>query len=186
MSGLHRDINVPCNFLSARRLQKPRERTGGRAGPGEGARPPPLGARRGISTNHVQSCGLCSTELKDQGEPFNQCWFDPTAHVPLRGLYKQAPWPLEESNPIIHQHIFQKGFRERGPSRDPTSQGLASIVRVELVLLSSSRLREIEWRYRSEEAWTVGVYSEVVPIGSSLLTRGLLLGFFSISTSKFQ
>ena len=39
MSGLHRDINVPRNFLSSRRLQKPWERTGGRTGPGAG-RPP--------------------------------------------------------------------------------------------------------------------------------------------------
>ena len=31
---LHRDINVSCNFLSSRRLQKPRQRTGGRAGVG--------------------------------------------------------------------------------------------------------------------------------------------------------
>ena len=33
---------------------------------GQGARPPPLGARLGVSTNHAQSCGLCSTDLKDQ------------------------------------------------------------------------------------------------------------------------
>ena len=30
MSGLHRDINVPCNFLSSRRVQKPNG-PGGRA-----------------------------------------------------------------------------------------------------------------------------------------------------------
>jgi len=51
-SGLHRDINVPRNFLSSRRVQKPRERTGGRMGPGQRARPPPLGALPGTSTNH--------------------------------------------------------------------------------------------------------------------------------------
>jgi len=34
MSGLHRDINVPRNFPQSGRVQKPRERTGGRAGPG--------------------------------------------------------------------------------------------------------------------------------------------------------
>jgi len=39
--------------------------------PGRGARPPPLGACPGIVANHVQSHGLCSTDLKDQGEPFN-------------------------------------------------------------------------------------------------------------------
>jgi len=41
MSGLYRDINVPRNFLSSRKVQKPRERTGGRTGPGAGAHPPP-------------------------------------------------------------------------------------------------------------------------------------------------
>jgi len=41
MSGLPRDINVLRNFLSSRRVQKPRKRTGGRAGPGAG-RPPAL------------------------------------------------------------------------------------------------------------------------------------------------
>ena len=75
MLGLHRDINVTRNFLSSRSVHKPW---------GHGARP-------GVVTNHVQSHGLCSTDLKDQGEPFNQCRFDPTAHVHLRGLYKQAP-----------------------------------------------------------------------------------------------
>jgi len=69
---------------------------------GQGAHPPSLGARPARETNQVPSRGLCSTDLKDQGEPFNQCRFDPTTHVHLRGLYKQAPWPLEEGNPIIH------------------------------------------------------------------------------------
>jgi len=39
MSGLHRDINVPRNYLTSRRLQKPRERSGGRTEPGP-RRPP--------------------------------------------------------------------------------------------------------------------------------------------------
>jgi len=69
---------------------------------GQGARPPPLGTRLGVSTNHVQPRGLCSTDLKVQGEPFNQCRYDPTAQIYLRGLYKQAPWPLEEAIHIIH------------------------------------------------------------------------------------
>ena len=68
---------------------------------GQGGRPPPLGARPGVVANHVQSCGLCSTNLKHQGEPFNQCRLDPTAHVHLRGLYMQTPWPLEENKFII-------------------------------------------------------------------------------------
>ena len=38
-SGLHRDINVPCNYLTSRRLQKPREGSGGWTGPRTG-RPP--------------------------------------------------------------------------------------------------------------------------------------------------
>ena len=69
---------------------------------GQGARPPPLGARPATETNQVPSRGLCSADLKDQGEPFNQCRFDPTAQIHLRGLYKQAPWPLKEAILIIH------------------------------------------------------------------------------------
>jgi len=34
---------------------------------GQAACPPPLGARPGVVPNHVQSRGLCSTDLKDQG-----------------------------------------------------------------------------------------------------------------------
>ena len=62
---------------------------------GQGARSPPLGARPPLVANHVQPRGLCSTDLKDQGEPFNQCRFDPTAQIHLKRLYKQGPWPLE-------------------------------------------------------------------------------------------
>jgi len=70
MSGLHRDINVPHNFLSSRRLQKPRERTGGRAGPGGGRAPallfPPIRLRfedyapppLRIKENHAIMVGL--------------------------------------------------------------------------------------------------------------------------------
>ena len=35
---------------------------------GQGARPPPLGARPTTETNQVLSRGLCSTNLKDQGK----------------------------------------------------------------------------------------------------------------------
>ena len=42
------------------------ERETGRAR-GQGACPPPYGARPGLSTNHGQSRGSCSTDLKDQG-----------------------------------------------------------------------------------------------------------------------
>jgi len=65
-SGLHRDINVPRNYPTSRRVQKPRERTGDRTGSGQGARPPPLGARPGLRANQVQLHVSCSTDLKDQ------------------------------------------------------------------------------------------------------------------------
>jgi len=42
------------------------EREGDRA-QGQGARPPPLGARPDAETNQVPSRGLRSTDLKDQG-----------------------------------------------------------------------------------------------------------------------
>jgi len=50
-SGLHRDINVPRNYLTSRRLEKPREQSGGRKGPGPWrppwgpGRPPPVGVQ---------------------------------------------------------------------------------------------------------------------------------------------
>jgi len=61
-SGLHRDINVPRNFLSSRGLQKPRERSGGRTGPRPG-RPPTFCAQS------ESFSGSCSTDLRDQGKP---------------------------------------------------------------------------------------------------------------------
>jgi hypothetical protein len=82
----------------------------------------------------------------------------------LKGLYKQDPWPLERRIQVHYFHIFQRGFRERGSLRVPTSLGLS--IQCE-IRLSSSRLREIEWRYRSKEARPVGDYFEVVPAGSS-------------------
>jgi len=36
---------------------------------GQGARPPPLGARPTFSTNQNQLHGSCSTDLNDQGKP---------------------------------------------------------------------------------------------------------------------
>jgi len=57
---------------------------------GQGTRPPPLGARPGLGANHNQPRGLCSTDLKDQGKPCDQCQFDPTTQIHLRGLYKQG------------------------------------------------------------------------------------------------
>jgi len=36
---------------------------------GQGARPPPLGARPGLGANQLQLRRSCSTDLKDQGKP---------------------------------------------------------------------------------------------------------------------
>ena len=83
-SGLHRVINVPRNFLSSRRLQKPRERTGGRAGP-EAGRPPcysaqsesnsgttlhrPKGSRKTVRSMSVWSDGPDSLEGTIKPDP---------------------------------------------------------------------------------------------------------------------
>ena len=56
----------------------------------QGARPPSVPNQSPLRVS-------CSTNLKDQGQPFNQCRFDPTTHIHLEGLYNQTPWPLEES-----------------------------------------------------------------------------------------
>jgi len=68
----------------------------------QGACPTRLATRPPMVANQGASCGLCSTTFEDQGEPFNQGRFDPTAQIHLRGLYKQGPWPLEKSILIIH------------------------------------------------------------------------------------
>ena len=52
----------------------------------QGARPP-------MVANQGASRRLCSTTFEDEGEPFNQGRFDPTAQIHLRGLYKQGPGP---------------------------------------------------------------------------------------------
>jgi len=57
---------------------------------GQGARPPPLGAHPGLESNQDSLSGLCSTDLKDQSKPYNQCRFDPTAQIHLKGLYNQG------------------------------------------------------------------------------------------------
>jgi len=58
------------------------EREAGRAR-GQGARPPPLGARPGLGANHNQSPGSCSTAFEDESKPCNQGRFDPTAQIHL-------------------------------------------------------------------------------------------------------
>ena len=65
-SELHRDINVPRNYLTSRRLQKPREESGGRTGLEAGARPPALGARPDLEANQDSVSREISTDLKDQ------------------------------------------------------------------------------------------------------------------------
>ena len=45
----------------------------------QGACPTPLGAHPPMVANQGASHGLCSTAFEDQGEPFNQGRFDPTA-----------------------------------------------------------------------------------------------------------
>ena len=58
---------------------------------GQGARPPPLGARPGQELDQDSASGLNSTDLKDQSKPYNLCRFDPTAQIHLKGLYNQGP-----------------------------------------------------------------------------------------------
>ena len=53
---------------------------------GQGARPPPLGARPGLDSNQDSASGQDSTDLKDQSKPYNLCRFDPMAHVHFKGL----------------------------------------------------------------------------------------------------
>jgi len=52
----------------------------------QGARPTPLGARPPMVANQGASRRLCSTVFEDQGEPFNQGRFDPTAQIHLRAI----------------------------------------------------------------------------------------------------
>ena len=90
MSCLQRDNYVPRNFPQSRRVQKPRERMGDRSGSGAGRPPSPQGARPGLGANPKQTLGSCSTDLKDQGKPCDQCRFDPTAQIHLKGIYNQG------------------------------------------------------------------------------------------------
>jgi len=79
----------------------------------QGARPTPLGARPPMVANQGASRGLCSTAFEDQGEPFNQARFDPTAQIHLRGLYKQGPWPPGEIESPLFISIFSREDSER-------------------------------------------------------------------------
>jgi len=57
---------------------------------GQGGRPPPLGARSGLESNQDSLSGLRSTDLNDESKPYNQCRFDLTAQIHLKGLYNQG------------------------------------------------------------------------------------------------
>ena len=43
-----------------------------------------LGARPPIESNQDSLSGSISTDLKDQSKPYNQCRFDPMAHIHLK------------------------------------------------------------------------------------------------------
>jgi len=57
---------------------------------GQGTRPPPLGGCPGLESNQDSLSGLNSTDLKDESKTYNQCRFDPTAQIHLKGLYNQG------------------------------------------------------------------------------------------------
>jgi len=48
------------------------------------------GARPGLESNQDSLSGLRSTDLEDESKPYNQCRFDPTAQIHLKGLYNQG------------------------------------------------------------------------------------------------
>ena len=52
----------------------------------QGARPVPLGACPLPESNQDSASWGISTDLKDESKPYNLCWFDPTAHIHLKGL----------------------------------------------------------------------------------------------------
>ena len=73
---------------------------------GQRARPPPLGARPSLGANHNQLRRLCSIDLKDQGKPCDQCRFDPTTQIHLKGLYKQGlSTPGGEEKSLLEEAI---------------------------------------------------------------------------------
>ena len=88
---------------------------------GQGALPPPLGARPPLVANHGESCGLGSTAFEDQGEPFNQCRFDLTAQIHLKRLNKQGPWPLERGESHYSIAYFPERIQRERFLRVPTS-----------------------------------------------------------------
>ena len=51
-----------------------------------GARPGDQGARPPAEASHDSASWEISTDLKDESKPYNQCRFNPTAHIHLKGL----------------------------------------------------------------------------------------------------
>jgi len=123
MSGLHRDINVPRNFLSSRRLQKPRERMGGRTGPGAGRAPSPLGRPPYYRDQSGPVSRIMLHWPKGSRRTVQSMSVWSTAQIHLRGLYKQTPWPLEEAilNPHYSLAYFPKRIQRERFLRLPTS-----------------------------------------------------------------
>ena len=52
----------------------------------QGARPVLLGARPLLESKQDSALREVSTDLKDESKPYNLCWFDPRAHIHLKGL----------------------------------------------------------------------------------------------------
>jgi len=68
MSGLHRDINAPRNFLPSRVYSRSHENEAeAERGLAQGTRPRDQGARPPLESNQDSLSGLRSTDLKDQG-----------------------------------------------------------------------------------------------------------------------
>ena len=109
MSGLHRDINEPRNYLTSRRLQKPRERSGGETEPGPG-RPPRRPGRR--PTSGFQS-GLSSeiTLHWPKGSRITvqsmSVWSD--GPYSLGGTIKPDPLAPGGEEPLNPNSLFIKG-----------------------------------------------------------------------------
>jgi len=109
-SGLHRDINVPRNYLASRRVQKPRQRTGWRSGPGAGRSPSPLGR---LPWPRVQS-GLASgiTLHRPKGSRITVQWMSVWSDGPysLGGTIKPDPLAPggEDLSTLIHYSSREK------------------------------------------------------------------------------
>ena len=65
----------------------------------------------GLESNQDSLSGLRSTNLKDESKPYNQCRFDPTVQIHLKGLYNQGlSTPGEEKR---RNHYSDVGIKVR-------------------------------------------------------------------------